>query len=91
MADRPVDFSDDSGFSLLYEESLFPDGCAEVFVFPDSQSGVPDSCRRAGGWKLGKSLRSEAVSADAQARVRRKDADQVCRHRRTQPLVLSAI
>mgnify|MGYP000124601355 FL=1 len=50
MADRPVDFSDDSGFSLLYEGSLFPDGRAEVFVFPDGQSGVPDSCRRAGSW-----------------------------------------
>ena len=59
----------------LYEGSLFPDGRAEVFVFPDGQSGVPDSCRRAGGWKLGKSLRSEGVFADARARVRRKDAD----------------
>ena len=36
---------------------------------------MPDSCRRAGGWKLGKRLRSEGVFADAQARVRRKDAD----------------
>ena len=60
---------------LFAVNAAFDSRRAEVFVFPDGQSGVPDSCRRAGGWKLGKRLRSEGVFADEQARVRRKDAD----------------